>query len=295
MKDSAYGGCSDATEKHKRTRPRKGWTKRPVEHVEGDTARISVAFTWNLQEAYQRAVWLRAEGRRVVVGGPAVALMPDYLADVAEVEENWPGAVQRHNQCATFTSRGCIRKCSFCAAWRIEGGLRELDDWPIRPIVCDNNLLATSQKHFDRVIDRLKPLARVDFNQGLDARLLTKYHAERLTELDCIARLAFDHISVEKMWLAALQRLLDAGMPKYRIRSYVLIGHNDTPEDALYRLELVRGLGIVPNPARYNPLDAMVRDKFVGPNWTHAQIQRYIRYWANLRFLGPIPFELYRG
>jgi hypothetical protein len=154
------------------------WRGGFAEWTEDHTAYLSVPFTWSLPAVYQRAAWLRAEGYRVRAGGPAVSLMPGYLADVAEIGGE-VDALPHHNPEATFTSRGCPRRCPFCAVPRIEGELRELDDWPARPIVCDNNLLACSRAHFDRVVDRLKPLAGVDFNQGLDARLLTAYHAER--------------------------------------------------------------------------------------------------------------------
>ena len=184
------------------------WSKKFVEYNGGNATYLSVAFTWDLPEAYQRAVWLGMEGKRVVAGGPAVALMPNYLKGVAEIGENWSDAVSRHNPLATFTSRGCSRTCSFCAVWRIEGQLQELDNWPVRPIVCDNNLLACSDEHFNKVIDSLKPLKGVDFNQGLDARFLTKHHADRLAELDCMVRLAFDNVHYESSFITAFRTLI---------------------------------------------------------------------------------------
>lgn len=264
-----------------------------MEWTTGTDAFLSVVFTWDLPEAYQRAVWLRQMGYSIHAGGPACGLMPDYLADVAEVNGRAIPALERHNPLATFTSRGCIRRCPFCAVWRVEGKLRELDDWPLRPIVCDNNLLACSQAHFDRVVDRLKPLAGIDFNQGLDARLLTPYHAGRLAELDCMVRLAFDSVGYEFQFMQAYEMLRAAGFPKKRIRVYVLVGFDDTPGDALYRLRTVRALGIKPNPMRYNPLDTLQRDSYVGPGWTGSELTRYVRYWSNLRFFGAVPFELF--
>lgn len=268
------------------------WSKRFIEwtNKNANTAHLSVVFTWDLPAAHQRAVWLQCEGYDVKTGGPAVALMPDYLAEVAECGGDIP-ALERHNPQATFTSRGCIRRCSFCAVPRIEGELRELDDWPVRPIVCDNNLLACSRVHFDRVIDRLKPLQNIDFNQGLDARLLTPYHAGRLAELDCMVRLAFDSVNYEFQFMRAFEILRFAGFPKNRIRTYVLVGYRDTPEDALYRLRTVAELGIDPNPMRYNPLDSLQRDSYVGPNWTNSELIRHVRYWANLRFFRAVPFK----
>jgi hypothetical protein len=260
----------------------------------GSRAYLSVVFSWDLPKAYQRAVWYRQLGYTVFAGGPAVLLNPDYLADVAECGGNC-NALPYHNPDATFTSRGCIRQCAFCAVPRIEGDLVELDDWDVKPIVCDNNLLACSRRHFDTVVDRLKSLPGVDFNQGLDARLFTKHHAERLAELDCTARLAWDHIGEEEPVMTALQLLFDVGFSKRAVRVYVMIGYNDTPEDALYRLETLKSLGLRPNPMRYQPLDAIKRNAYVGEHWTEWELKRYMRYWARQAWLEHVPFAEYVG
>jgi hypothetical protein len=272
------------------------WSKKFLEWTDDSAmyAFLSVVFTWDLPKAYQRAVWLRQLGYEVFAGGPAVDLMPEYLGDVTTRGEWYDDVIAKHNPQATFTSRGCIRRCPFCAVWRTEGELRELDDWPVLPIVCDNNILACSRAHFDKVIDRLKPLSGIDFNQGLDARLLTPYHAGRLAELDCMVRLAFDSVWYESSFMAAYNMLRRAGIPKRRIRVYVLVGFEDTPDDALYRLRTVSGLGSDPNPMRYNPLDTLQRDSYVGPNWTNSELTRFVRYWANLRYFRAVPFEVFR-
>lgn len=279
-----------------KVRQRSGWKHGGLaEWTEDGTAYLSVIFSWNLPQAYQRAVWLKALGYHVKVGGPAVIFNPGYLADVAEVGSDYPDAVVWHNPNATFTSRGCVRRCAFCLVPKTEGGLAELDTWPVRRIICDNNLLACSQVHFDRVMDSLKPLNDIDI-QGLDARLLTKHHAERLAELDlhCV-RLAWDNTRFECQVTASIQKLRSAGIPKSRVRCYVLIGYNDTPEDALHRLETLRALGVWPNPMRYQALDAMWRNQHVGSDWTDGELKRYMRYWSNLRFTSAIPFDEFRA
>jgi len=268
------------------------WPKTIVEWTENNTAYLSVVFTWDLPKAYMRAAWLRQEGYEVKAGGPACLLMPDYLTDVAEVNGEQLNALWRHNPEAAFTSRGCIRKCKFCAVPKIEGDLVELGDWEPKPIVCDNNLLACSRGHFDRVIDSLKPLKGIDFNQGLDARLLTQYHADRLAELNLFKlRLAWDDSKYEKSVFEALGRLRFAGISKSLITIYVLIGFNDNPEDAVYRLRTLEVQGYTPFPMRYQPLDGLVRNSYVGEYWTEDELIRYMRYWANLRYTRAIPFE----
>jgi len=195
-----------------------------------------------------------------------------------------------HNPLATFTTRGCPNKCPFCAVPRIEGDLVELDERPVRPVVCDNNLLAASQGHFDHVIDQLKALPRVDFNQGLDAEAFTPHHACRIAELPSVkVRFAFDRLGDESnvadaIALARRHSLTDIGC-------YVLIGFNETPDEARYRLEKVREWGLWPNPMRYQPLDATEKGGYVHPDWTENELKRQMRYYSRLQFFGHIPYD----
>lgn len=272
------------------------WSGGFVEWIEGDTAYLSVVFSWQMQKAYQRAAWYRALGYRVRAGGPAVVIRPQILGEVADISPV-PDleVVTRHNPSATFTSRGCPRKCPFCIVPEMEGNLTELDDWIPRPIICDNNLLACSRSHFDRVIDKLKPFSEVDFNQGLDCRLLTKHHAERLRELNTKAiRIAWDHVGSEKHVMHAIEILKEAGFPlSSHIRVYVLIGFNDTPEDALYRFQTLKDLRLWSNPMRYQPVDSEKRNGYVAPEWTEKELKTYMRYWSKQRWLASVPFEEY--
>lgn len=269
------------------------WKSGLVEWIEDQTAYISVVFSWQKHEAYQKCVWYKSFGYKVMVGGPVVSYDPSFFDGVAKIGY-YNDAINRHNPQATFTSRGCIRNCSFCIVPSIEGELVEIKRWPIRPIICDNNFLATSQPHFDSVIDKLKPLKNIDFNQGLDARLMTKYKAERLRELNtkCI-RLAWDHTKLEILFMGAVQKLLNVGFKPNHIHAYVLIGFNDNPEDALYRLQTIKDMGMWPNPMRYQPLDAIKKNGYVHSEWTERELQHYMRYWSRQVWLKKIPFSEY--
>jgi len=272
-------------------RKKNGWITSHLAHwTERNTAYISCVFSWDIQNAYQLCVSYRTQGYHVRAGGPAIALNPDPFKEIAELGGT-VHALPHHNPNATFTSRGCIRKCRFCAVPRLEGDLVELDDWEVKPIVCDNNLLACSQNHFDKVIDRLKTVRGVDFNQGLDARLLTKYHAGRIAELNLrMVRLAWDDTRLESQFMAAYEKLRKARIPKRKISVYVLIGFNDTPEDALYRLKTINSLGSYPQPMRYQPIDALKKNSYIHPAWSNWLLGRYMKYWSNNR-LNNIPFE----
>lgn len=271
------------------------WLGTFAEWIDGDHAYISVVFSWHLQSAFMRAIALKTEGYKVHVGGPAVNMQPHYFEGICEEVNGSIDALQFHNPNAVFTSRGCVRRCNFCIVPRIEGKLQELSSWQPKPIVCDNNLLACSKFHFDRVIDSLKGIKNVDFNQGLDSRFLTSYHVSRLSELDLFTiRFAWDETRHESYFSRAFQLVRAAGFPKRMVRVYVLIGYNDTPSDALHRLETVRSLGAIPYPMRYQPLTATERDRYVGDHWTEKELKRYMHYWSNLAHLGGIPFQEYR-
>lgn len=236
------------------------WPKGPTTWIEGRTLRVSVPFTWNLPHVRaglrQRSFfWDRAE-----VGGPAVDLLPGFFAglDHVAVGHDCPGVLQRVNPDATRTTTGCTRRCDFCGigTGKIEpGGLRELDDWPNRPVLCDNNLLAASDAHVERVLARLIGLGVADFNQGLDARLLRREHAEMISRIKApMVRLALDRDGIREEWEAAFGLLRSSGLALNKIRSYCLVGHRDDPDEAWARLEWVKSHGVDPLPMWFTGL-----------------------------------------
>ena len=117
------------------------------------------------------------------------------------------------------------------------------------------------------MIDKLKIFKGVDFNQGLDARLLTEHHIERLRELNLpILRFAWDDMALEAVVLAAIDQILALGFAKRRVHCYILYGFNDTADDALYRAETIRKRGIKPFVQRYQRLDTVVKNSWIAPD-----------------------------
>ena len=114
------------------------WSGGLAEWSEDGTTYLSVAFTWKLDEAFNRAQIAQANGHHVRAGGPALFLvqMKHRLADVAEVGGEYPDAVARHNPEATIASRGCPVGCWFCIVPKMEGRtFTLLPDFPVRPIL----------------------------------------------------------------------------------------------------------------------------------------------------------------
>lgn len=224
-----------------------------------------------------------------LVGGPAVELMPGYFTGMDHVMEGHdsPGVLQRINPQATRTSTGCNRRCPFCAVGigKVEtGGLKELNDWPDLPVLCDNNLLASSEAHFDKVVDRLKVHGWADFNQGIDARLLTIYHAERLREIGkSVIRLALDGMDYAEEWEGAFDILRRVEFPLNQIRSYALVGFNSSPDEAWKRCEWIEKHKIKALPMWFHSLDCMkanqVTKKQKALDWTDYERRRMMQWF----------------
>jgi hypothetical protein len=229
---------------------------------------VSIPFTWDLPIVAAMLRQRDAFWDRAVVGGPALDLMPGYFGDIEHVEEgkSYPGVLQIVNPQATRTSTGCCRACRFCGIGKglIEpGGIHELAEWPALPAICDNNLLACSLDHFDKVMDSIHDaeLEWVDFNQGLDARLLQGYHSAQFAELpNPLLRLALDCDQEREQWECAYDLLRSDGIAKNKIRSYVLVGYDSDPYTDWARCEFVESFGVKALPMFFRELDALSKE-----------------------------------
>jgi len=271
------------------------WTKGITKWSVGHTLFASIPFTWDLHAFLRQCETVDMFHSSVVIGGPAVKLaqhiQPDIFRDLPDwvtIGDKCDGALQRMNPQATRTTVGCIRKCSFCAVPITEGDFQELEDWPDLPVICDNNLLAASQAHFDKVCDRLEKHTWCDFNQGLDARLLTDYHAERIGRLrGAIVRLALDHSSTIAQWCNAWNTLRKYKVAKSRIRTYVLCGFKDNPHDAWARCEIAEHDGGMALPQWYHPLDATTYNAclqcHIDCGWDGKQRDNIMQYYYQHR------------
>lgn len=144
-----------------------------------------------------------------------------------------------------FTTRGCIRKCEFCIVpqkeeLQIVGDIYDIWDGKTKDIVLlDNNILAFP-KHFKLICSQLrKEKLRIDFNQGLDHRLLNE---DIVNELKTIRHseyhLAFDQPEYLTTVERALKLLKQGGIN--RCNWLVLVGFNTTFQEDLDRLHFLK-------------------------------------------------------
>jgi len=263
------------------------WKKDIVKWKVGDNIFMSIPFTWLLPEA--EGIAREYNKKKIFIGGPATKLIE--CSSWATYMEKVPyDVLSFHNPLATFTTRGCPNKCGFCAVPKIEGDFKELSDWKPNPVICDNNILTSSKKHFEKVIDVVKIFPMVDFNQGLEAKRLTLWHINQLQRLPKVKiRFAFDHISLESSVVDTINHCRNSGLKDISV--YVLIGYKDNPEDALYRLNLLRNIKVMPIPMRYEPLDSLEKGKYVGSSWTDEELKKMVRYYFRLNWTSKVPYD----
>lgn len=150
-----------------------------------------------------------------------------------------------------FLTRGCPNKCSWCVVPQKEGAIKPYRTWQEvkRPdskkiVFMDNNVLA-SQHGLSQIEELGKQKISIDFNQGLDARLITPEIGKLLGKCkwNPYIRLACDTASQMPFVAQAHENLIRGGVPKSKFFCYVLVKDID---DALLRVEFLRALQIDP-------------------------------------------------
>lgn len=159
-----------------------------------------------------------------------------------------------------YLTRGCIRNCPWCVVPKKEGRIHAYRTWrevkrpDSRDIVfMDNNVLAC-QHGLEQIEDMIGQPVRVDFNQGLDARLITPEVARMLSELKWIyfIRMSADTDPMLDVVLQACDRLMSFGMRPYRFFVYVLT--KDIPS-AERRVLKLREIGAEPFAQPYRDFE----------------------------------------
>jgi hypothetical protein len=210
-----------------------------------DAVHVSVSFTWDLPEA-ERLAEQWEQVAPVTIGGPATGMRGEDFEPCKYLRDGY-----------VITSRGCRNRCWFCSVWRREGDVREL------PIVSghnvlDDNLLATSWKHFDAVCTMLDGQPeKIEFTGGLEAAILTERHAQRFAEMRKKIKtmfFAYDTPDDREPLAEAGKMLRRYGFKAsaHVLRAYVLIGYpKDTIEKAETRLKECLAFGFFPMAMLY--------------------------------------------
>ena len=237
-------------------------------------------------------------------GTPIEELVPNY--DILDqIDYRYPV----HDAYFGYASRGCVRKCAFCGVPKLEGAQREMP--PLTTLVegvnrthgpkkdlvlMDNNIMASAR--YKEVIAEIRDIGftpgaklkrdgrlplkrRVDFNQGVDARILVKspmFLREMATICISPLRIAFDHIGIRKVYDTAVRMAADNAITS--LSNYMLYNFMDTPADLYGRMRLnialneELGIRIWSFPMRYQPVTLKDRSH-VGKNWNRYYLRSF--------------------
>lgn len=175
-----------------------------------------------------------------------------------------------------FLTRGCIRSCEWCIVPQKEGHIRPYRTWEQirRPdakamVLMDNNVLACD--HGIEQIGRMGGRSvYVDFNQGLDARLITPEIARMLARVKWIrfVRMSCDTTAMLAVIERAAAYLKEAGIPTWRLYAYMLVRDIAEAERVIYGLDK---LGITPFAQPYRDYK----------NTPPTDEQKGFAHWAN--------------
>jgi len=177
-----------------------------------------------------------------------------------------------------FISRGCPRQCKFCNVSVQQGKvsrrvaeLSEFWDGQKNIVLLDPNI--TACKDVETILDELiNSRSYIEFNQGLDIRLITDKIAEKLNQL----KIKMIHFAWDNYEFKTYEKLKEfrskLKFDDRRLRVYVLTNFNTTEEQNLERIYKLKELG-------YDPY-VMIFDKPNAPKRL-KQMQR----WVNNKFI----------
>lgn len=202
----------------------------------------------------------------------------------AEIEHTMPdySLYGVHDSAYGFLTRVCPRGCKFCHVKNKEGlksrKVADLDEfWSGQKniVLCDPNILACGE--WEELLTQLEDSkAWVDFNQGLDIRMMTDEKAKALARIKTKElHFAWDRYQDKETILPRFKRFRECTeINQHNLVVYVLCGFDTTFEQDLERINTLREIGFAPY--------VMLYDKAHIP--PHSDL-RNLQRWVNNRFV----------
>lgn len=216
--------------------------------------------------------------RQIIKGGTGYGLYYDLPK---EIEYTFPdySIYPQYPFAVGFLTRGCIRKCPWCIVPKKEGWIHAVNTWDKikRPdsrdiVFLDNNVLA-SEHGIAQIEDMIGKDVRIDFNQAMDARLVTPEIAKILSKVKWIKYLRFacDTSAMIPILKRCVSYLAENGVKPYRIFVYTLIQDVD---ESLKRIEAMDALGIMPFAQPYRDFTNNIEP---------TEDQKRLARWCNMK------------
>lgn len=186
--------------------------------------------------------------RQIIKGGTGYDLtskLPQEAEKIVPDYSLYPSIDQK--TAYGFLTRGCIRKCPWCGVPKKEGGIKpyqDVDEIAVdgrtNLILMDNNILAAGDYGREQIEKIIQKGYRVDFNQAMDARLVTPEVADMLARVKWLNYIRFgcDTPAQIKDCENAINLLRERGYKKEFLLYTMLHGEL---EECLHRISYWRG------------------------------------------------------
>ena len=192
-----------------------------------------------------------------------------------------------------FLTRGCPRGCDFCVVGKKEGkcsrkvaDLKEFWGGQSNIVLCDPNILACKEWK-DLLQQIIDSKATVDFNQGLDIRLMTEEKVKMLNQIKIKEiRFAWDKYSDKDTIIPKLKLFAEySTFHKKKTHSsivYTLVNFDTTLEQDLERIYTLRELGywayvMIYDKEHCNPIYKKLQ-RWVNMRSVFAKVERFEDY-----------------
>lgn len=192
-----------------------------------------------------------------------------------------------------FLTRGCPRGCDFCHVKAKEGAcsykvanLTEFWKDQKNIVLCDPNILACKD-HLELLQQLVDSKATVEFNQGLDIRLVNEKNLELLRQIKInkphFAYDRYEDKAIVEPKMRMVKEITGWNRGNVRIAVYILVNFNTTLDQDIERIQFCRELDWTPYP--------MIYDK------EHAKpVYRKLQRWCNnFIFWNTKTFDEYKG
>jgi hypothetical protein len=276
-----------------------------------DKVYITSLFTWAWKPVWEavRKYQTRFPEVEITLGGLYASLLPEH-ARLSGVENIYSGLhpesedlipdyslVPDWDGSIVFASRGCINTCANCVVPRLEGNIsnekisikKYVMQYHKKIIFFDNNILAMGywREIFDEILDLKK---QVDFNQGLDARLVTNESAKLISKMRIpYIRLAYDGEDQKDSVKESIDLLSKYGVSKRSIFVYSMFNFTETPDEFFERCKQIINWGAVCYPMQFQPVNTLKKDAYVAPNWTSEKLNMVAAARRVIGFGGAFP------
>ncbi len=209
-----------------------------------------------IEQAYKSKVFNYATEDKTIINADQIiegGAGYNYVKLHKEIEHSLPDyGLYNYPHALGFLTRGCIRKCYFCIVPQKEGILKantDIDEFLDKrktAVLMDNNVLA-SNHGLEQIEKIIKLGIKVDFNQGLDARIISANSdiAKLLSRVKWLKplRMACDNKNQMQVVQSAVEKLRKYGATPRQYFVYMLVTDID---DALERFYFLRNLKVDP-------------------------------------------------